>query len=298
MQNRSRQRRRAPADARAFWSTADARQIERALRASSRGPDADAARALRDRVAANVLADPALAVRLARALLRSTHRATPAPSAQVRAIAWRAHAEASVFSGRLKTARQAYERACDLAQQARDRSLLAQMLVGRVHLLSLLGEATEAARHGRRAERLLRQSGDLIYLGKLYMNRGNAHYQGDRYAEAHAAYGKAARVFERAGVQDATWASLLMNQGIACTHLSRVREARGFFLQTEAAAEELGLDALAAQARFNRAFLERLRGDYRLALRLLEAASAVFSAHGARDMLAAAERERAETYLD
>ncbi len=282
----------------AFWSVAPVEAIERLLSHSGFVAGAECADGLRDRAAALVLSDPQLSLRISRALLGAVRRCEARTEPVVRATAYRCRAEACMFTGRLAAARSAYERATSEAARAQAHLLLGRILVGRIHLLSLLGEAAQAGRLDRRAEGLLRRAGDAVYLGKLYMNRGNAHYQRDRYEDAYRAYGRATRVFEQSGMRDATWVGLLMNQAIACTNLSRIAEARALFLKTEQECERLNLDALWAMARLNRAFLESLRGDYRVAIHLLEEAESCFERLGSRDMLASARRSRAEIYLD
>ena len=281
-----------------FWLSAQPEDLRRRLSKTDFKPGPETAAAIRDRAASVLMSEPAFAYELSLLLQKVVRRHASILSAESLAHAWRCRAEASLFTGRLSMAKRAYERACAEAEAAGSSGLLGQILVGRIHLLSLLGEAEQSEKYVRRAGRLLQQAGDLPYLGKLHMNRGNTFYQLDRYAEALAAYREAARTFESLGLRDATWVGLLMNQAVACTNLSRPGEALRLFREAESHCERLGLDALLAQARFNRAFLETLHGNHRRALVLLEAAEAAFTDQGQRDMQAAVQRSRAEIYLE
>ena len=280
-----------------FWFEAEPEELRARLADANLALSAESIAAIRDRSAASLLSDPAFSYDLSTLLLRRVRsHGTELARAGV-AIAWRCRAEACRFTGRLRQARQAYQRASDAAAGRRESALLGQILVGRMALLSLLGETAESERLARQAERLLEKAGDDGYLGKLHMNRGNAFYRSERHAEALDAYGKASRVFASTGQRNATWGSLLVNQAIACTNLSRVGEARRLFDEAEAQSLQLDLPALLAQVRFNRAFLEALVGDYRSALAQLEEASRSFAEQGQRDLVAASQRSLAEIYL-
>jgi len=268
------------------------------LEAWSAPPSARVAARLRDYAAGFYLRDPSQADLLARALARVADRAGEALSAAAAAHIWRCRAEAFLFVGHHRDALQAYRRATDAARHARAGDLVGQILVGRVHLLSLLGEARDAARLAAEAERRLRRSGNLVYLGKLFMNRGNAAYQREAYAEAHTAYRRADRIFTQAGIKDATAVGLLMNLAIACTNLGRLDEARSTFRRARSACAALGLEALDAHVHYNEAFLDLLAGDYRAALGRLEEAGETFARQGIEDMRAATDRARAEIYLE
>ncbi|MBK8232896.1 MAG: CHAT domain-containing protein [Candidatus Eisenbacteria bacterium] len=277
------------------FRTAETGEIESVLQQPGWELDPASAAAVRDRAAALVLADPSRAFSLSTALLDAGLRSTePA----VRMHAWRCRAEACLYSGRVEASGDAYASACAEAERARDRSTLGQILVGRVHALALAGRGRESARLAARTERLLTRNRDRVYLAKLHSNRGNALYQQESFAAAATAYARAARMFRTLGVKDQNWFVLRMNQGIAATSLGQLEQAHRFFVEIEREAMEAGLDYAVAHAQYNRAFIERARGDHRRALRLLTVSGAAFAPLGALDLVAAADRARAEIYLE
>lgn len=195
-------------------------------------------------------------------------------------------------------ARLAYQRACELAGAIGDHALLGQILVGRIGTLLAMGDTDLARSLIPQAKRLLTRSGDKDYLRRLYINLGSGHYHREQYAAAYTAYADALRLMEEAGQRDHVWASLMLNQAIACTQLSRVEEAREKFRLAEAHGREHGMDHLVAQAVFNLGVLEELRGDYRAALRLLAEAEDAFARLDVKDLLAACYLEQAQVHLD
>ncbi len=260
-------------------------------------PSLDEATALRDLLAAHLHSDPGLADRLSAAFLHTIQKRRKSPPA-LQAIAYRARAEALLYTGRLKAARSAYERACRHAEASRDGRLLGQILVGRIGTLLAMGDAAGTAPLVRQARRLLLAGGDDDYLRRLFINLGSGHYHRERYGAAHRANAEAIRLMDAAGQRDHVWASVQLNQGIACTQLSLIEEARSRFHLVEEFSRAHGLDHLSAQARFNLGSLEALRGDYRAALTLLSGADETFARQDARDLLAASYLEQAQIYLD
>lgn len=224
-------------------------------------------------------------------------RAGKKAGAETRAVAWRSFAEANLFTGRLNEARHAYESATRHARKAGRKALIGQILVGRIGTLNLMGETTGTAALAAKAKTLLDAAGDTEYLAKLYMNLGSAHYHAERFGRAHEDYERASEYFVAAGSVDATWVGLRLNQGVACTHLLRLAEARDLFLETESTARRLGLHRLQAQALFNLADVDVLSGDFRSALRLLGQAESIFERHGVRDMQAASLLALADIHI-
>jgi CHAT domain-containing protein/tetratricopeptide (TPR) repeat protein len=286
-----------PLDSGSLPVEADPETLGKHLTSLTEAPSLELARSVHRRVAELLLSDASGASKISNAFLE-TVKSADVPNPEIHAIAWRCKAEASVYTGRLKQARMAYEEASQWAEESRNPSLLGQILVGRIGVLTAMGSRRDAPSLIKKAERLLTKSGDLVYLAKLHMNLGSAHYHGERYADAHKAYKRAGEAFESAGLKDATWVGLLLNQGIACTHLFKLEDARDLFLRTESYGRELGLDRLIAQAQYNRSSVEVLRGDFRSALRLLEDSESTFDSQGIRDMQAASLLARAEIYLE
>ncbi len=272
-------------------ASAPVAEVVAALRAGA--VEMDAARAVRDRAATLYLAQPADAVALARALRAACRGA----SLTARAWAARCAAESSLYAGRIVAARRLYADATALWEQTGDERLLGELLVGRVHVLALAGDAAGSRALARRTETLLRRTGDAVYLAKLLLNRGNAAYHTERYQDAFDAYTAARDALAASGSEDPTWAMLTLNLAVACTNLSRLDEARDYFVQCAALCARFDLPFAAAHAQFNRSQLEARAGDYRTALLLLEEAGAVFAVQDAHDMRAAAARSQASLYL-
>lgn len=214
------------------------------------------------------------------------------------AIAHRARAEALLYTGRLKSAKTSYEKACAFAAAARDPHLLGQILVGRIGLLFVLGDDSGGSALVPKARRLLEAHGDKDYLRRLFVNVGSGYYHRERYREAYDANRTAIRLMEEAGQKDHVWASLMLNHGIACTQISRIEEARACFRAAEEYGSGHGLELLVAQARLNLGAMEGLRGDYRQAFRLLAETETDLTRLGAHDLVAACLLEQAQLHLE
>lgn len=214
------------------------------------------------------------------------------------ALAWglRTVAEANVVSGRIREAAESYALAVRALTRSRAPQLLGQLLVGRIHVLSLLGRHREAERTAQRARILLESVGDRAYLAKLAMNRGNAFFQRDQHAKALEDWNRAAALFRELGQRDEAVLGLETNRAVALTQLDRHDEAVALFRDLEEECEGRHSELLLAQVRMNAAYVHSLRGEFDLALRLLADATAYFRATRHPAFLASSLLNRGEIY--
>ncbi len=275
-----------------------AAELHRWLDARAEPLDRQEAQATRDRIAGLLASDPREAHTLAGAFRRCVERVQDDVDPFALAMAWRSAGEALAFMGRFKRASDAYARSVDIANAAHEERLLGQTLVGWTGVLGLVGRLDEARRRAEQARRLLTRARDDVYLGKLAGVQGSNAYHAERYDEAFDWYRVAADALGRLDGHDETRVSLLINQAVACTKLLRLRDARALFLEAERLARRLGLERFVGLSELDRAHLQRLGGDFRSALELLESSRAHFGSQGASDLVAATERERAHVYLE
>jgi tetratricopeptide (TPR) repeat protein len=238
--------------------------------------------------------DAATARRVAERALKVAERTGGHPAA----LGWghRAMAEAFLFSGRMRQAEASYEQAARALRAARESGLLGQLLVGRLHVLSLLGRHADAEATAREARRCLEAAGDKAYLAKLAMNLGNLRIQLDRYAPALEAYERAGALFRRLRIRDETVIALDVNRGVAMTQLDRDVEAMDLFRRLERECEGRQSHLLLAQVRMNAAYVHSMRADFHDALRDLTKATDYFLTTNHPAFSATCHLNRAEIY--
>ena len=275
-----------------LWQTLSPSEVAAELNGRAGRIDARDARAIRDRAASCLLAEPSQAHEIALALRRAVQGIR---NPEVEAHAFRCLAESRLYLGRLRASADAYDRACQHASELKHRGLLGSILVGRVHVLSALGRDKEAARSAKEAEEILVRTGATDDLAKLFVNRGNSHYQRERLAEAWSSYERAAELLDPGS---ATWVALQMNRGIVATNLGQITAAREVLVDAATWAEELELHSLLGRVQFNLSYLDRFRGDYQKALSRLRDARERLARDDVKDMIASVDRARAEAYLE
>lgn len=214
------------------------------------------------------------------------------------ALGWahRAEAESQLFSGRMREAENAYARAAEAWNDAGAGALLGQLLVGRIHVLALLGRMDDVESTAQEARHRLEAADDHAYLAKLAMNLGNLHFQRDEYSAALAEYERARDLFARLGLRDPAVVGLEVNRAVALTQLDRDTEALELFRRLDRDCGHRRLDLLQAQVRMNQAAVHSLRGDFDLALGDLGHATAYFRETNHPAFLASCLSNHAEIY--
>jgi tetratricopeptide (TPR) repeat protein len=188
----------------------------------------------------------------------------------------RAVAESLLFSGRMREADAAYSRAIEAWRRAKAPGLLGQLLVGSIHVLSLLGRHRDVDRATIEARRNLERAGDHVYLAKLAMNLGSSHFQHDRYGPALEEIERAAAIFRKLRIRDETVLGLEINRGVALSQLDRDEEALVLFERLDRETGRRGHEVLQAQVRMNAAYVHAQRADFGVALARLSDATTYF----------------------
>ncbi|WP_394794160.1 CHAT domain-containing protein [Armatimonas sp.] len=179
-----------------------------------------------------------------------------------------AEARALRQQGRHEDALGAFARAVQEANAAGETLRAAQVRIGEIDSLGMLGRYDEAIALAERLETQLPPRDVARVLGNL----GSLYLRRDQYAEALACY-------ERASPLDADprlHAGLAVNAGITLTYLGREVEAEEHYAQAREIYTTLGSAFDAAVVNTNLGFLSVTAGRYARALALLTEAISVF----------------------
>ncbi|MEZ4647196.1 MAG: CHAT domain-containing protein [Candidatus Eisenbacteria bacterium] len=215
-----------------------------------------------------------------------------------RAIGWghRILAEALLYSGRMNEAEDEYALATAAWRRAKESAALGQLLVGRIHVATLLGRHDLVEELAAEARSLLEEAGDDLYLAKLGINLGNARFQRDRYNEALEAYEKGLSILDRIAERDETVLSVEVNRAVVLGHVDRDEEALELYEELESECKERELELLLAQIRMNAGDVHCLRSEFDRALHRLTEATDYFRKTDHPAFLGACLLNRAEVY--
>jgi tetratricopeptide (TPR) repeat protein len=141
--------------------------------------------------------------------------------------------------GRHAEALPAFDAAASAAQAGGDPGRAAQVQLGRIDSLDMLGRTDEALAHAALLEETLRRHGLGVEAAKARVNAGNILFRRDRYADALASYEQALPTLE--GGDPLAVASVQANCANILTFLGRADEALALYAQARAAFAGRGL---------------------------------------------------------
>lgn len=190
--------------------------------------------------------------------------------------------------GRHEDALLAFARAVQEATDAGETLRAAQVRIGEIDSLGMLGRYDEAIALAQTLQPQLPPRDAARVLGNL----GSLHLRRDQYADALACYDKASALDSDPRLQ----AGLAVNAGIALTYLGRADEAEGRYALARECYETLGSAFDAAVVTTNLGFLSVSAGRYARALALLTEAKETFQQEAAEHEQARAAIDLAETY--
>ncbi|MEN3335420.1 MAG: hypothetical protein V7641_4785 [Blastocatellia bacterium] len=181
-----------------------------------------------------------------------------------KAFAQASRARVLHVSGRHSQASDLYASALVALRAARLTAEAATILIHQVYAHTQMGQYQEALRVARAARRMLAR-GEPLKMAQLETNVGTVYYMLDRYKKALKHYDRAHEILSSAG-DEATRAYVDFSRSNIFTELDRPDEAQALLERAAVAWEKTGRSLLAAQARFQVAYLEFLRGNYNAAL--------------------------------
>ena len=159
-----------------------------------------------------------------------------------------------------------YDSALALFESANESAQIGRTLLAKVGLLFYLSRFDELFECAGTAQSLFEKEGDESALARLRVNLGNAYQRLDRYHEALDCYDKALPVLARLGDDEGLLASSL-NAAVVLTLLHQFEQADERYTQASTLARKLGMDAVELQSRYNRTYLNYLKGYSGVALR-------------------------------
>ena len=154
-------------------------------------------------------------------------------------------------------------------------------------------EALEAATP---AEIWFEKNRDEHARARLLISIGFVYAQLNDYEKAAEAYSKARRIFQTLDDQEGI-ARTSLNLANVLSNLDQFEQAEDFYEQCRKLSDELRLHDLSAEAGYNRAYLQYLRGRYSDALNSFGRLRERFEISGSRRHCALCDLDEAEIYL-
>lgn len=235
--------------------------------------------------------DIALAVRLAKKFVkRSRGRSGEILSIALRALGW-----VLLVKAAFRESETAYLEARELIS----RDAIARARIDRIliDIYMHLGDIPEARRRARNAIRTFRRMADADGEAKTRVNYANLYHRQDRHVEALRMYRKAIAHYVNSD-QKLTLAACYHNCANSLVQLMGFDEAEHLYREAQQIFEELGYDLYVTEAKYGRAWLEKLRGNYHLSLRALSECEDHFDRVGQPRGVTLCQLDRAEVMLE
>ena len=199
------------------------------------------------------------------------------------------------LSGRHHEANTLYDSALTTLRAASLTTEAAVIQIHQVYSLTQMGRYKDALNTARAARRLLAR-GESVNLAQLETNVGNIYYMLDRYKKALTHYDRAHEILRTAG-DDVMLAFVDYSRSNILTEIDQPAEAQALLERASAAWDRAGRSLLAAQALYQAAYLQFLRGNYNAALTTYYQARDRVAELGGVQLVAWCDLEIAETLL-
>jgi tetratricopeptide (TPR) repeat protein len=190
-----------------------------------------------------------------------------------------------------------YRRAIEKFEETGERALAASMRIGYVAVLANTARHREALEAAAPAEKWFEKNGDEHARARLLISIGFVYAQLNDYENAAEAYSKARGIFQTLDDKEGISRTSL-NLANALSNMDQFEQAEDFYEQCRKLSDELRLHDLSAEAGYNRAYLQYLRGRYSDALISFSRLRERFEISGSRRHCALCDLDEAEIYLE
>ena len=211
--------------------------------------------------------------------------------------AWRMLAYSLTANEQYEEAIPYYESVVEKLEQLGEDRQAARTRIGYAAALAHVGRLQEALGVASTAKHWFSENDDEQGLARLFTNLGIIHHRLDEHMRGVEYYGKAAKIFEKLGDKRAL-AQTFNNLGNVLSMLDQFEQSDNMYERAEKLSEELNLADLSAQASYNRAYLQYLRGRYSDALHSFSRLRSRFERAGSQRHCALCDLDEAEIYLE
>jgi len=210
--------------------------------------------------------------------------------------AWRMLAVALNANEQYEEAIVYYRRAIEEFEHRNEHGLAASMRIGYIGVLANTAQYREALEAAAPAKVWFDKNRDEHARARLLISIGVVYARLNDYKKAAEAYSKAREIFETLGDAEGI-ARTSLNLANLLSNIDQLEQADEFYEQCRMLSDQLQLHELSAQAGYNRAYLQFLRGRYSDALNSLGCLRERFQLSGSRRHHALCDLDEADMYL-